>query len=91
MDVWDGVQPEAPLENILEGVEALKASEASFIIAVGGGSAIDSAKVMWCLYEKPETDFHVIMAQSLWASGKRPFSPQFPQLRGPVRRQRRPQ
>lgn len=60
VDVWDEVQPEAPLDNVLQGVEAVKASGASFLVAVGGGSAIDSAKVMWCLYEKPETDFHVI-------------------------------
>ncbi len=52
-EIWDDVVPEAPVENILKGAEAVNAHQPSIIVAVGGGSAIDSAKMIWLLYEKP--------------------------------------
>lgn len=44
--VFDGVLPDPPIEVVAAGVEALKASGAEVMIAVGGGSAIDAAKAI---------------------------------------------
>lgn len=60
VEMWDEVQPEPPVENILKGVEAVKNSDASILIAVGGGSVIDASKVIWLLYERPDVDFRKI-------------------------------
>ncbi|SMD11789.1 hypothetical protein SAMN02746065_13811 [Desulfocicer vacuolatum DSM 3385] len=52
--VWPGVLPEAPLDSIEAGGDAMKEFEPDLIMAVGGGSVIDTAKMSWVLYEKPE-------------------------------------
>ncbi len=51
------VAPDPTLECAKEGAAAMKAFEPDCIIAVGGGSAMDAAKIMWVLYEHPEADF----------------------------------
>ncbi|MBQ9673901.1 MAG: bifunctional acetaldehyde-CoA/alcohol dehydrogenase [Ruminococcus sp.] len=51
------VAPDPTLACALEGVEQLRAFEPDCIIAIGGGSAMDAAKIMWVLYEHPEADF----------------------------------
>ena len=51
------VQPDPTLANALEGVEQMRSFEPDTIIALGGGSAMDAAKIMWVLYEHPEADF----------------------------------
>ena len=53
---WN-VQPDPTLGNALEGVEQIRAFEPDVIIALGGGSAMDAAKIMWVLYEHPDADF----------------------------------
>ncbi|MEG2720321.1 MAG: iron-containing alcohol dehydrogenase, partial [Oscillospiraceae bacterium] len=40
-----------------EGAAAMEAFQPDCIIALGGGSAMDAAKIMWVLYEHPEADF----------------------------------
>ncbi len=40
-----------------EGVKQIKSFEPDTIIAVGGGSAMDAAKIMWLMYEHPEARF----------------------------------
>ncbi|SHF30860.1 hypothetical protein SAMN02745218_01935 [Desulfofundulus australicus DSM 11792] len=57
VEIWDDALPEAPLENILRGAEVMRAHQPSVIVAVGGGSVIDTAKMVWLLYEKPDVDF----------------------------------
>ncbi len=51
------VEPDPTLACAVRGAEAMKAFEPDVIIAVGGGSAMDAAKIMWVLYEHPEADF----------------------------------
>lgn len=52
------VAPDPTLACALEGVKAIRAFEPDTIIAVGGGSAMDAAKIMWVLYEHPDADFY---------------------------------
>lgn len=51
------VQPDPTLANAEAGAKAMAAFEPDVIIAFGGGSAMDAAKIMWVLYEHPEVDF----------------------------------
>ena len=48
---------EPELKAVMEGVEALNFYKADQIIALGGGSVIDAAKMMKLKYESPEADF----------------------------------
>ena len=52
-----GVQPDPTLANATEGADQMRAFQPDTIIALGGGSAMDAAKIMWVLYEHPEADF----------------------------------
>ncbi len=51
------VQPDPTLANANEGAALMRAFQPDTIIALGGGSAMDAAKIMWVLYEHPEADF----------------------------------
>ena len=51
------VQPDPTLANAQEGAAQMAAFKPDTIIALGGGSAMDAAKIMWVLYEHPEADF----------------------------------
>ena len=51
------VEPDPTLACAKEGAKMMKAFEPDCIIALGGGSAMDAAKIMWVLYEHPEVDF----------------------------------
>ena len=51
------VQPDPTLENATNGAAQMSAFRPDTIIALGGGSAMDAAKIMWVLYEHPEADF----------------------------------
>ena len=55
--VFSDVQPDPTLANAQAGAKAMAAFEPDVIIAMGGGSAMDAAKIMWVLYEHPEADF----------------------------------
>ena len=43
-DMYSEIKPNPTIKNVLDGVEACKASGADLIVAVGGGSSIDTAK-----------------------------------------------
>lgn len=59
--IWDKVEPEAPLEIVRECAESMKQFEPDVIVAVGGGSVIDAAKAAWILYERPDiTDLEMV-------------------------------
>ncbi|HAU86835.1 MAG TPA: bifunctional acetaldehyde-CoA/alcohol dehydrogenase [Lachnospiraceae bacterium] len=51
------VAPDPTLACAMEGAKAMRAFEPDTIIAIGGGSAMDAAKIMWVMYEHPEADF----------------------------------
>ncbi len=51
------VEPDPTLGCAKEGAKQMTAFEPDCIIALGGGSAMDAAKIMWVLYEHPEADF----------------------------------
>ncbi|MBP3637592.1 MAG: bifunctional acetaldehyde-CoA/alcohol dehydrogenase [Clostridia bacterium] len=51
------VQPDPTLANAKAGAAQMAAFQPDTIIALGGGSAMDAAKIMWVLYEHPEADF----------------------------------
>ena len=55
--VFSNVEPDPTLACAKEGTRAMNMFEPDCIIAVGGGSAMDAAKIMWVMYEHPEVDF----------------------------------
>jgi len=59
--VIDGVEPNPSVKTVKEGAEAMIAFQPDWIVAIGGGSALDAAKVMWCFYEHPELTFEDIV------------------------------
>ena len=75
--VFSDVKPDPDLTTIHHGVTRLKRFEADVIIAIGGGSPIDAAKIMWLLYEHPDVRFED-MAMRFMDMRKRVFT--FPAL-----------
>jgi alcohol dehydrogenase class IV len=59
--VIDGVEPNPSVETVWRGAKAMQDFEPDWIVAIGGGSAIDAAKVMWCFYEHPNLTFEDII------------------------------
>ncbi len=55
--VFSDVEPDPTLISAQKGAEAMAKFEPDCIIALGGGSAMDAAKIMWVLYEHPDADF----------------------------------
>ena len=54
---FSNVEPDPTLASAREGVKMINAFQPDCIIAIGGGSPMDAAKIMWVLYEHPEVDF----------------------------------
>ena len=52
--VFAEVEPNPSLETVQQGAAVASAYEPDWMIALGGGSAIDAAKAIWVLYERPE-------------------------------------
>ena len=53
-EVYSEVKPNPTIKNVLDGVEACKKAEADVIVAVGGGSAIDTAKGIGIVMTNPD-------------------------------------
>ena len=51
------VEPDPTLACAKAGAEEMRLFQPDVIIALGGGSAMDAAKIMWVMYEHPEADF----------------------------------
>ncbi|MBQ7394517.1 MAG: bifunctional acetaldehyde-CoA/alcohol dehydrogenase [Lentisphaeria bacterium] len=55
--VFSDVTPDPTIQLAEKGLEQLRSFDADVIIAVGGGSPIDAAKIMWLMYEQPDVRF----------------------------------
>ncbi|MHA1273990.1 MAG: iron-containing alcohol dehydrogenase [Promethearchaeota archaeon] len=62
--IFDNVLPEAPRSCVMDGVEICKEYDPKIMIAIGGGSAMDTAKMILLLYERPNINLNNIMAPS---------------------------
>ncbi len=51
------VAPDPTLQCAEKGTDQMRQFEPDTIIAIGGGSAMDAAKIMWVMYEHPDVDF----------------------------------
>ena len=54
---FSNVAPDPTLASAKEGAMLMNEFKPDTIIALGGGSAMDAAKIMWVIYEHPEADF----------------------------------
>lgn len=59
--IIDGVEPNPSVETVVKGGKTMLDFGPDWIVAIGGGSALDAAKVMWCFYEHPELGFEDII------------------------------
>ncbi len=71
------VEPDPTLECAKKGTELMTSFAPDCIIAIGGGSAMDAAKIMWVLYEHPDVDF-MDMAMTFMDIRKRVYT--FPKM-----------
>ena len=55
--IFFNVTPDPTIACANEGVKQMRDFKPDVIIAVGGGSPMDAAKIMWVMYEHPEIDF----------------------------------
>lgn len=53
-EIFSDVKPNPTVSNVRNGIEAFKAAEADFIVAIGGGSSIDTAKGISIVINNPE-------------------------------------
>ncbi len=56
-DIFYDVEPDPSLDTVNRGLELMRTFEPDVIIAIGGGSPMDAAKIMWLMYEHPEIEF----------------------------------
>ena len=53
-EIYSNIKPNPTIENVQTGVEAFKASGADYLIAIGGGSSMDTAKAIGIIAANPE-------------------------------------
>ena len=75
--IFADVEPDPDITTVYRGTELMRAFKPDTIIALGGGSPMDAAKVMWLFYEQPQVDFHDLV-QKFMDIRKRAFK--FPEL-----------
>jgi acetaldehyde dehydrogenase/alcohol dehydrogenase len=57
VEIFYGVEADPTLKVVHEGVDLMNRFQPDVIIAFGGGSPMDAAKIMWVMYEHPEVEF----------------------------------
>ncbi|OIJ65327.1 bifunctional acetaldehyde-CoA/alcohol dehydrogenase [Streptomyces mangrovisoli] len=55
--VIDNVEPNPSIDTVRAGAEMMRHFQPDTIVALGGGSPMDAAKVMWLMYEHPQIEF----------------------------------
>ena len=63
--IFFDVKPDPTLSTINQAMEMIKPYEPDVFISLGGGSPMDAAKIMWLLYEQPDTNFEDIAMRFL--------------------------
>ncbi len=58
--IFFDVKPDPTLSTINQAMAMVKTFEPDVIISLGGGSPMDAAKIMWLMYEQPDTNFEDI-------------------------------
>ena len=53
-ELYSNIKPNPTIENVQTGVEAFKNSKADYLIAIGGGSSMDTAKAIGIIINNPE-------------------------------------
>lgn len=53
-EIYSNIKPNPTIENVQTGVEAFKASGADYLVAIGGGSSMDTAKAIGIIVANPE-------------------------------------
>ncbi|MEM9542491.1 MAG: bifunctional acetaldehyde-CoA/alcohol dehydrogenase [Cyanobacteria bacterium P01_E01_bin.42] len=56
-DIFYDVEPDPSLDTVQRGLTLMNTFNPDVIIALGGGSPMDAAKIMWLMYEHPEIEF----------------------------------
>ena len=72
-EIYSDIKPNPTIENVKHGVEAFKNSKADYIIAIGGGSSMDTAKAIGIIIENPE--FADVRSLEGVAPTKKPCTP----------------
>lgn len=76
-EIFSDVEPDPDITTVERGAEVMKSFKPDTIIALGGGSPMDAAKIMWMFYEQPQMDFRDLV-QKFMDIRKRAFK--FPEL-----------
>lgn len=58
--IFFDVKPDPTISTINDALQMVRTYEPDVIIALGGGSPIDAAKIIWLMYEQPDTNFEDI-------------------------------
>lgn len=56
-EVFAGVEPNPDITTVKRGLDIMNTFKPNAIVALGGGSPMDAAKIMWLFYERPDADF----------------------------------
>ncbi len=59
--IWSGAEPEVPISTIYEGAKICEEFKPQVLIAIGGGSVMDTTKMVMVIYEKPEVNLFMIL------------------------------
>ena len=59
-EIWAKALSDAPIETVKDCTEQIKKFEPDLIFALGGGSAMDTAKAAWLLYEHPSVELEIL-------------------------------
>ena len=72
-EIYSDIKPNPTIQNVQHGVEAFKKAKADYIIAIGGGSSMDTAKAIGIIIENPE--FSDVRSLEGVAPTKKPCTP----------------